>query len=125
MGRHSVYTPELAARICARLASGESLRAICADEDMPPESTVREWAVDDREGFAAQYARAREAQADFHADEIIEIADSAEDAQLGRLRVDARKWVASKLAPKRYGERLDVAHSGDVHLAMGNLDDKL
>jgi hypothetical protein len=59
-GRSSTYTSELAHRICERLADGETLRAICRDEGRPDERTVREWAVDDVEGFSPQYARARQ-----------------------------------------------------------------
>lgn len=94
---------------------------------MPAESTVRLWATEDREGFAAHYARAREGQADHYADEIIRIADEAEDAQIGRLRVDARKWVASKLAPKKYGETstANVNLAGGVTVVMQSLDDRI
>jgi hypothetical protein len=104
------YTAELALTICERMAHGESLRAICKSEGMPPESTVRTWAIDDREGFAAQYARAREAQMDALAEELIDIADDVgktdEDVQRSRLRVDTRKWLMSKIAPKRYGDKI-------------------
>ena len=55
----------------ARLASGESLLSICTEEQFPAESTVRGWVLDDREGFAAKYARAREMQADRHAEQIV------------------------------------------------------
>ena len=74
---------------------------------MPARSTVRLWQAADAE-FSAQYARAREARAEVLADEIVDIADKAEDAQIARLQVDARKWAASKLDPKRYGDRLDI-----------------
>ena len=59
-GRPSVYTPQLADEICERLAAGESLRAICADPHMPDKHRVREWALDDRDGFSPRYARARQ-----------------------------------------------------------------
>ena len=59
-GTPSVYTAELAEEICARLAAGESLKAICRDPDMPPFSTVQGWARDNHHGFAAMYDRARE-----------------------------------------------------------------
>ena len=59
-GRPSIFSPELAALLCERLAGGETLRAICRDADMPDERTVRRWALDDVEGFAGHYARARE-----------------------------------------------------------------
>jgi hypothetical protein len=54
--------------------------------------------------FLEQYARARELQTDIFIDEIIDIADSTEnDVQRDRLRIDSRKWIASKLKPKKYG----------------------
>ena len=118
------------ASICERMIEGESLRVICSDDDMPAASTVFRWLEDD-EGFREQYARAREAQADAIFDEILEIADDgrndyveklrqdggkgtafdAEHVQRSRLRVDARKWVASKLAPKKYGDDLRLRHA--------------
>lgn len=108
--------------ICERLAGGESLRAICADICVP-ESTVRTWARDDVNGFAAQYACARGLQADTLFDEIVTIADAdpgtldsgATDSGMvadKRLRIDARKWVASKLAPKKYGEKSSMELTG-------------
>lgn len=100
-------TPQIKARICIELAEGKSLRTICKADDMPASETVRVWLALDAE-FAAQYARAREEQADFYADEIIEISDTEEDANKARVRIDARKWVASKLKPKKYSERLDL-----------------
>ena len=101
------FTPQIKERICLEIAEGKSLRSICLADDMPATQTVRVWLALDAE-FAAQYARAREEQADYYADEIIEIADTAKDANLARLRIDARKWKASKLRPKKYGEKLDL-----------------
>lgn len=112
-GRPTAFTPELAAEIIARLAAGESLRKICTDDHMPHESTVRLWATDDREGFSTQYTRARQAQMDALAEDILEIADGDDaDVNRARLRVDTRKWLMSKIAPKRFGERLFNEHSG-------------
>ena len=56
-------------------AGGETLRAICRDEGMPDERTVRRWALDDVEGFAGHYAKAREVGYQSLADELLEIAD--------------------------------------------------
>lgn len=135
MARPSKYTDALAATICARIANGESLRTICKDPAMPGNSTVFAWLAAKPE-FQEQYARAHEAQADKYAEETIEIADEevtmvkrskhgGEDDEgeievvfdsaavaRNRLRVDARKWYASKLAPKKYGDKLAVG--GDV-----------
>jgi hypothetical protein len=132
------YSQSTADAICARIANGESLRAICADEDMPASSTVFLWLAE-HAGFSEQYARAREAQAEHLAAEIVAIADEectmvraskhgakADDPESGevevvfdatavarnRLRVDARKWVAAKLKPKVYGDRVTTEHTG-------------
>ena len=111
-GRPSIYTPEVAAEICERMAAGESLRSICRSEDMPKESTVRLWALDNREGFYPQYARAMETRMEGLADEILEIADDKSgDPARDRLRLDSRKWLMSKVAPKRWGDR--TIHMGD------------
>lgn len=126
-GRPTDYTEELAAHICTELAAGRSLRDVCNDDDMPAESTVRAWAVEDRNGFSAQYTKAREIGYQSMADELLEIADDGrndwmerrgeEDAgwqangehiQRSRLRVDTRKWMLSKVLPKVYGEKVTV-----------------
>lgn len=132
MGRHSEFTQEIANKICNRLADGESLRTICKDEDMPSRETVRLWLADERyKSFLGQYARAREEQADHYFEESIDIADNGsndwmeqndpenpgfrlngEHVQRSRLRVDIRKWAASKLAPKKYGDKLDMNLGG-------------
>lgn len=113
IGRPSSFTPKLADEICGRLVNGESLRAICRDEGFPAVGTVLRW-VGENADFREQYARARELQAETLADEIVSIADDAEKDQpsvaKARLQVDSRKWVASKLLPKKYGDK--IAHVG-------------
>ena len=112
MGRPSDYSPEIAARICDLLASGESLRSICAADDMPAQSSVFLWLQKHSE-FSEQYARAREAQMELWAGQIVEIADETnDDVQRARLRVDTRKWLMSKLAPKKYGDKVTNEHTG-------------
>lgn len=134
-GRPSLYTPEIAESICRRLAAGETLRAICRDEDMPAESTVRAWALDDVEGFSAHYTRAREIGYFGMADELIEIADDVhldtirggedepdranhEWITRSRLRVDTRKWLLSKALPKVYGDKLTAELTGKDGAAL-------
>ncbi|CFB68964.1 ubiquitin carboxyl-hydrolase [Yersinia enterocolitica] len=108
-GRPSDYTPELAERICNLLMEGESLRAICKRDDVPHIATVLAW-LHRHEEFHEQYVRAREIQAEVMAEDIIMYADSAaEEASAvakARLQVDARKWYASKVATRRYGDRV-------------------
>jgi hypothetical protein len=116
-GRPTQYTSSIALEICDRLAGGESLRAICKCPDMPAESTVRKWAVDDRSGFFAQYTRARAAQMDAFVEDIIEIADdTSTDVNRSRLQIDARKWLMSKIAPKRFGNQTSPERSEGVTL---------
>lgn len=121
MTRPNAYTTRAADRICAELASGSSLRKICQAEDMPDRSTVMRWLADERHAkFRDQYARAREAQADALFDEMIDIADTALDrdsAAAAKVRFDARRWVAGKLRPKKYGEKIEVEHGVSDDLA--------
>jgi hypothetical protein len=116
-GRPSTYTPEIAAEILERLAAGESLRAICRDDHMPAAPTVHLWVISDVHGFAEQYTRARGVGYDLMAEGTLEIADNqAEDANSRRVRVDTRKWLLSKMLPKRYGERQTLAGDPDAPL---------
>lgn len=122
MGRPSEFTPELANAICEMLIEGFSLRSICKVEGLPSASTVCRW-LGQNEEFREQYAHAREAQADTLTDQIVDIADGGlgvnvegigvvtTDPARDRLRVDARKWVASKLAPKKYGDAVQMKHT--------------
>lgn len=110
-GRPTVLRGGIGDAICGRVASGESLRKVCRGAGMPARSTVLRWLVAEGEPYATfqgQYARASEARAEGWAEEIVDVADSEKDPQRARVRVDARKWVASKLLPKKYGERLQV-----------------
>ncbi len=102
--------------ICARIASGESLRTICLAEDLPTPQGVRKWLNADKDGaLVAQYERAREEQADHYADEIIEIADNQDiEPNSRRIMVDARKWIASRLKPKVYGDKLAIGGADDL-----------
>lgn len=151
-GRPTDYSVEVTSAICARLVEGESLRSICRDEEMPSLATVFNWLARHSE-FVDQYARAREEQAETLAAEIIDIADeectmvradkhnTKADTDDGlvevvfdstavarnRLRVDARKWVAAKLKPKVYGEKVQTELSGSVRVTSASdlTDDQL
>jgi hypothetical protein len=112
-GRPSEYTPERAFEICQRIADGKSLRTISAEEGMPDEATICRW-LDRNEEFRNQYARARNQRVEKMAEEILSISDDPdEDPQSRRVRVDARKWLMSKWAPKKYGDKLEVEQHGE------------
>lgn len=133
VGRPTVFTQELADRLCEQWALGKSIRTICAAEDMPAISTVFKWLRDD-EKFSEQYARAKEEAADLLVEDMLDIADDStadyEEDKKGnlvfnkeavlrsKLRTDTRKWISSKLKPKRYGDKIDVT-SGDKPLKEG------
>jgi hypothetical protein len=109
-GRPSLYTSKLAAAICKHLALGKSLRKTCKLPGMPTKTAVCEW-LQIHDEFADLYARARQRGMEVHIEELIELADTAnaENAQAVRLKVDTRKWIASKLLPRVYGDRLELA----------------
>ena len=116
-GRPSAYSDTTADEICERLTDGESLRQICRDEHMPDKATIFRWLNDERfRGFRDRYAHAREAQADALFDELVEIADDTGElddnvkVQRARLQIDTRKWVASRLAPKKSSETNKIEH---------------
>ncbi|MBP2844577.1 ubiquitin carboxyl-hydrolase [Dickeya oryzae] len=106
---------EIADDICTLLADGESLRDVCRRPGMPNKATVFRWLAEN-EVFRDQYAKATDVRADVIFDEIIDIADSAEadasEVAKARLKIDARKWVLSRMAPKKYGERITQEVTG-------------
>jgi hypothetical protein len=106
------YTPELAERICDGLMDGLSLVKICQAEDMPNRRTVLRWWEKDPD-FATKCARARVLQADLMDDMIIDLISSVtpESASADRVKLAALTWRASKLAPKKYGDKLDLTHA--------------
>lgn len=131
------YDPTIFDAVCEHIASGKSLREIARIDGMPATTTIIRWlAAPENDAMRAQYARAREAQADAIFDEILEIADDgtndwvtrqrsdgstyeafeAEHVQRSRLRIDARKWMAAKLRPKVYGDKLEL--DGNVGITV-------
>lgn len=122
-GRPTIYSEELAQVICESLMVGMSLRKICELDGMPAISTVMQWLASGKDGFMEQYAHARQVQAEYLLDELIDIADDSADdyeivngeerlnqehIQRAKLRIDTRKWNIEKLAPKRYGNKQQV-----------------
>ncbi len=90
---------------------------------MPTRPTVYNW-FDSVEGFFNQYTRARKEQADYYAQEIVHIADTEEDPHRAKIRIDARKWVASKLKGSLYGDKQQIDHTTQGEKINGrNLSD--
>lgn len=115
-GRPTIYNDELVSEICQRIADGESLRSICRDDHMPHKATVLLWVVDGKHSqFRDQYVHAREAAGFSHADEALElrhsVLDGTYDPQAARVALDALKWGAERMAPKKHSTRQEIDHS--------------
>jgi hypothetical protein len=134
MGRPTLRTNELEDDILSRIACGESLRGICAEDAMPNISTVIRWLAAD-EDFARRYTRAREMQAEILADEMLDIADDDSSDRIdvkdkdgniikteqnnvavarSKLKLEQRRWWAEKLRPKVYGNKVAVGGAEDM-----------
>jgi hypothetical protein len=103
---------EIQDRLVAEIQTGRSLRQVCKDEGMPHFTTVLRWVASDAD-FAIKYTRARVAQADTLFDRMEEVEEAVSagtmDSHAARVVLDSMRWRASKLAPKVYGDRLDVS----------------
>jgi hypothetical protein len=137
-GRPSVYTAELFEQICEGLAEGKSLRQVCKAPGMPSEVSVRTWVLDNREGCAEAYQRARNIGLDMMADEIIRISETPENGkttkrdgdgkvievtegdmlQHRKLRIYALQWYLAKLGRKKYGDKLDLGSDPEAPLSV-------
>lgn len=144
-GRPSLYTDEMADKICTAIAEGHSVNRLCKLDEYPAQRTIYMWLIENAE-FMQKYTRAREIQADTLFHECLDIADSQEgDVFLkedgteitnhdaiarAKLRVDTRKWMAGKLRPKVYGEKVLNEVSGanggpvDIILNLGFVSPK-
>ncbi|BDQ36313.1 hypothetical protein SYK_06730 [Pseudodesulfovibrio nedwellii] len=140
MGRPSKYTKKLAALICELIVDGHTLRQLAAREDMPSVPAIFRW-LESHPDFRKQYTRAKELQTEILVDEMRTIAfDGSLDVekrkdrhgneydatrpdivQRSKLMVDTIKWQAGKLKPKKYGDKLDLNHSGKIETATPTL----
>lgn len=119
MTRASIYSPELLDAICARLEAGETLAGICRSKGMPAVRTFLRWA-DEKQEVATAYSRALEARAEWAVAEHERIRLTAKDrdsAAAARVQLTALEWQMSKMAPKRYGERVDLTVDHHFDLA--------
>lgn len=118
-GRPSIITEEMMAKICDGITSGLSLVKVCAQEGMPDTYTVYEHLVKNKD-FAAIYTKAQHVKTEAMFENLVEIADDAtpEQAAVMRLRIDTRKWVLARMNPKKYGEKVELEHKGEVAISQ-------
>ncbi len=120
-------TKKNADMILTEMRNGRSLREVCKANDWPL-TTIYDWLQRD---YAEQYAQAQEARADVLFDELVEIADAPMtdkvEVMQAKLKIDTRKWIMSRMKPKKYGDKVDVSmdgkvtHDGTVNVAPTDL----
>ena len=112
--REHLYSVELADEICRRIANGETLNTVCEDPAIPVSaSAVRQWDLDDRDGFSKKYASAKRQLIEAWSDQLVRIADNdLLEPNDRRVRIDTRKWLMSKLNAAKYGDKVTLAGDG-------------
>ena len=125
IGRPSISTETLAAKICQRIADGESIRAICSDPDMPSTTAIFRWIANGKyDGFRQLYEASMQIRLETLGDGLIELADAPIErnaagaidsaaVQMRRLQIETRRWILSKLLPRKYGDRMGLDHQGE------------
>lgn len=137
LGRPSTYTDELAEHICERMALGESLQSITDAEHMPNRGTIYKW-TRRNEAFGHMFARARDYQSEALLDDCVHIADNIEltedeqkqgldinaKIQAAKLQIDTRLRVIAKIAPHKYGDRIQHTgmNGGPIQIAAVTID---
>lgn len=139
-GRHSLYTPEMVERVCLLIAQGNSTRVIGGMEGLPSDCTIMVW-LQKYPDFQEQYARACAIRSDAHAEEMLAIADdgsndwmqknhgenvawveNGEAIRRSQLRIDTRKWLMSKFAAKKYGDKLTTESAVTLTITLASDD---
>lgn len=120
-----VKTQELLDKVIEGLSEGQSLRSICEARDMPGAPTILRWVEEDAE-FQTRYIAARQACADVYAEQILEIADEGhkthEQVADAKVRIDARKWVAARMNPRRWGNKVQIGGADDLPPVKTNVN---
>lgn len=141
-GHPFIFTPALGKAVCDRISKGESLRSVCRDPKMPHVETVLNWvwsSDDIHKEFRKNFEIAREMRAEHVFEETMEISDDTSGDMMevvrevkkngktekvkefvpnhtavhrARLRVDTRRWFLARMAPKKFGEKIDITSGG-------------
>ena len=140
-GRPETYTDALADEICRRMSTGRSLTSVCRDADIPHRELINKWILSGKyPHLNASYARARDLLADTLFEQCLDIADQSDNDYIpvthangkttleanpsavnrARLRIDTRKWVAGKLRPAKYGDKVLLAGADGGDLSITN-----
>lgn len=111
----TIYTPELAAKFCAKIADGGTLRSVCKQAGMPSKATVFRWLADNTD-FQKMYEAATDERTDVMIDEIVDIADNckadADSIRKAKLRIHARVEQAQRMKPRKYGAKMQLTGDG-------------
>ena len=132
LGRPSKYTDKLADEICKMISTGMSVESVCGLPDMPCIDTFYRW-VEKHTHLSESYARANKLRADIYANQVVQIADdpamgerkkiksdgteeitTGDNVERSKLRCEARKWLAGKLSPGKYGDSQMLKLSGQI-----------
>lgn len=115
-GRPTEYTEDIIKEFCRRISMGRSVHSVCRDEDMPSRETFYK-NIRDNTYLSDHYRAALKEREDYHFDEMLEIADLVEDdgvkIQKAKLMIDTRKWVLSRMNPKKYGDKIDDVEANE------------
>jgi hypothetical protein len=126
--RPSLYSEAVVAEICTRLAHGETLSKICQDEHLPSRTTVLNWVNEDRQNFAHRFARARDLQFEYWADNLADVGttvrEKPEQVPAARLDSENKRWLLARLKPSLYSEKFqaDLTSGGKPLAAVSDLD---
>jgi len=108
-GPGSSISPETYTDICDFIALGNSARKGCEKYNVPISTFIAKTQQPD---FSDQYARSIVSKLEVHADELVDIADDGYEVDRSRLRVDTRKWILSRLLPKKFGDKSAMELTG-------------
>ena len=130
-GRPPVYDQqEIKRKICELIAEGASMLEVTRMDGMPSRPVILSWLREDS-AFQADYARAREDRADVMFEDLDEVSEAAATAETAvevaglRLKADNIKWKLARMNAKKYGEKSQVEHSGQVELTLEQVEERI